>query len=66
MRIIYNIGIHLYDFLIFIYSFFNEKARLLYNGRKGWYEKLKQSVVPGEKYFWTHCASLGEFEQGRP
>ena len=66
MRIIYNIGIHIYDFLIFIYSFFNEKASLLYKGRKGWYEKLKQCVVPDEKYFWTHCASLGEFEQGRP
>ncbi|MBP5709104.1 MAG: 3-deoxy-D-manno-octulosonic acid transferase, partial [Bacteroidales bacterium] len=23
-------------------------------------------MVPDEKYFWTHCASLGEFEQGRP
>lgn len=22
--------------------------------------------MPGEKYIWMHCASLGEFEQGRP
>lgn len=66
MKIIYTIGIYLYNFGIFIASFFNEKAKLLYDGRKGWYDKLKQSVVDGEKYMWTHCASLGEFEQGRP
>ncbi len=36
------------------------------NGRKGIFEKLQQAILPGEKIIWMHCASLGEFEQGRP
>ena len=43
-------------------------------GRKGIWEKLRSGVgswEPGvnsrkEKVIWVHCASLGEFEQGRP
>jgi len=36
------------------------------NGRKRIFEKLQQSIPAGEKIIWMHCASLGEFEQGRP
>jgi len=46
---------------------FLEKASLFREGRKNWktelqikFEKIKQPVA------WFHCASLGEFEQGRP
>ncbi|WP_375559320.1 3-deoxy-D-manno-octulosonic acid transferase [Bernardetia sp. OM2101] len=46
---------------------FHEKANLFREGRKNWktelqtkFEKIKQPVA------WFHCASLGEFEQGRP
>jgi 3-deoxy-D-manno-octulosonic-acid transferase len=46
---------------------FLEKASLFKEGRKNWktelqtkFEKMKQPVA------WFHCASLGEFEQGRP
>ena len=46
---------------------FNEKANLFREGRRNWktelqkkFEKIKQPVA------WFHCASLGEFEQGRP
>ena len=46
---------------------FLEKANLFKEGRKNWktelqtkFEKIKQPVA------WFHCASLGEFEQGRP
>lgn len=35
-------------------------------GRKNWREELKSKVNKGDKYIWFHCASLGEFEQGRP
>ena len=66
MRLLYNIGIHLFTFLAYLISPFNHKAKLWTEGRKGWYEKLVNKVVPGEKYIWIHCASLGEFEQGRP
>ena len=35
-------------------------------GRRGWSSKLKDNFASGEKTIWFHCASLGEFEQGRP
>ncbi|WP_338814688.1 glycosyltransferase N-terminal domain-containing protein [Bernardetia sp. Wsw4-3y2] len=46
---------------------FHQKANLFKEGRKNWktelqakFKKIKQPVA------WFHCASLGEFEQGRP
>ncbi|HZL76529.1 MAG TPA: glycosyltransferase N-terminal domain-containing protein [Bacteroidales bacterium] len=66
MRLLYNTGIFLYSAIAWIISPFNRKAAEWVNGRKNWYDKLKQKVIPGEKYIWIHCASLGEFEQGRP
>lgn len=47
-------------------SLFNHKARLWVDGRKGIFEKVKKAINPEEKIAWIHCASLGEFEQGRP
>lgn len=35
------------------------------NGRKGWEAKIKEANL-GAGSVWFHCASLGEFEQGRP
>ncbi len=35
-------------------------------GRKALFEKLEQAIPPGERVIWVHCASLGEFEQGKP
>lgn len=63
---IYNLGIYGYSGVIALASLWNEKARLWMGGRKNWKENLKQwrAQHPG-KLFWFHCASLGEFEQGR-
>lgn len=47
-------------------SVFNEKARKWLLGRKDIFEKLEQAIPPGKQVIWMHCASLGEFEQGRP
>ncbi|MBN2863746.1 MAG: 3-deoxy-D-manno-octulosonic acid transferase [Bacteroidales bacterium] len=66
MEFIYNLGILVYSALIWILSPFNSKAGLWIIGRKGWYKELKRKIIPGERYIWMHCASLGEFEQGRP
>jgi 3-deoxy-D-manno-octulosonic-acid transferase len=46
--------------------FFNSKAKKWVNGRKDIFDKLQQSIPAEEKIIWMHCASLGEFEQGRP
>ena len=66
MKVLYNLGILIYTALAYLLSPFNEKAKLWVKGRKGWHEKLTGKIKPGEKYIWIHCASLGEFEQGRP
>lgn len=46
----------------------NPKARLWVLGRKQWEEQLlaKWEPDPNGNNVWMHCASLGEFEQGRP
>ena len=60
MLILYNAGIRLYFFGIYLASFFNKKARLWLYGRKN------QRVSKNGPSIWFHFASLGEFEQGRP
>jgi len=66
MSLLYLLGIKIFYFLVFIASFFNKKAQLWINGRKNWRCGLKSLVAHNEKIIWFHCASLGEFEQGRP
>ncbi len=67
VRFFYNISIHLLNTLLALAAIFDPRARKLYRGRKGWYSKLKKAVeMNGEGMIWFHCASLGEFEQGRP
>lgn len=66
MQVIYNLGILFYTAIARIIYPFNRKVRLWVDGRRKWFESLKQKVNPQEKYIWIHCASLGEFEQGRP
>ncbi|HWZ02747.1 MAG TPA: glycosyltransferase N-terminal domain-containing protein [Mucilaginibacter sp.] len=60
MSLIYRAAIQLYFVFIWIFSFFNKKARLWINGRKA------QSLVHFDDSIWFHFSSLGEFEQGRP
>lgn len=66
MIIIYSIFIRLYSFAILIASVFNHKARLFVRGRKNIFKKIKQNIDKSQQIVWFHCASLGEFEQGRP
>ena len=64
--LVYDIILRVYAMLIRISSLFNPKARLWINGRKKWRRSLKNKVPAGGVDIWMHCASLGEFEQGRP
>lgn len=66
MEVLYNILLSLYHFAIVIVMPFSPKARLFILGRKNWQSRLKTAIDPGGRYIWFHCASLGEFEQGRP
>jgi 3-deoxy-D-manno-octulosonic-acid transferase len=75
----YNIFLLVYNAVIRIAALFNPKAKLWLSGRKGGVAGLKFKVQGSEvgapnlkpqtsnlKLIWMHCASLGEFEQGRP
>ena len=66
MSLLYNLGILFYGFLIRVAALFNEKAKLFVAGRKNWKKKLGSVIDKNASYIWVHCASLGEFEQGRP
>lgn len=69
MRFIYTISIYLYSFTIHIASLFNAKAKLWVDGRTNIFQKINKDFSnrnSAEPLLWIHCASLGEFEQGRP
>ncbi|TCO07908.1 3-deoxy-D-manno-octulosonic acid transferase [Natronoflexus pectinivorans] len=65
MRILYNIGIQFYHFMVKLLSPFNKQASMLSRGRSEVWDKI-DSLTLRDKVIWVHCASLGEFEQGRP
>ncbi|MDR1673376.1 MAG: 3-deoxy-D-manno-octulosonic acid transferase [Bacteroidales bacterium] len=44
----------------------NAKARLLLEGQRDVWKQIDMQLVHGEQRIWIHCASTGEFEQGRP
>ena len=66
MRILYNLSIRLYCFVVCCLSLTNKKAKLWITGRKNILLHLKEAIQPDDNIIWFHCASLGEFEQGRP
>jgi 3-deoxy-D-manno-octulosonic-acid transferase len=64
--LLYNFAILLYGLGIRIAAMFgNVKARLWIEGRRNWWQKIKDTLKAAEKRVWFHCSSLGEFEQGR-
>ncbi len=66
MKLIYNIFIFLYSISIRIASFFNGKALQWVDGRKNILSRITADNLSNKQIIWVHCASLGEFEQGRP
>jgi 3-deoxy-D-manno-octulosonic-acid transferase len=66
MRLLYLIATRTYFFAIRIAALFNNKASLLIKGQKDWKNTLSTKIDSQSTYIWIHCASLGEFEQGRP
>jgi 3-deoxy-D-manno-octulosonic-acid transferase len=76
---LYNLSIYVYHFIIWVVSPFNKKAELWIDGRSSMFDvrglmfgnltlKAEHQTTNHEyrKTAWFHCASLGEFEQGRP
>ncbi len=66
-KIGYILFINLYPFIAKLLSPFNSKAALWVKGRKNILYKINSALEKDKsKKIWMHCASLGEFEQGRP
>jgi 3-deoxy-D-manno-octulosonic-acid transferase len=66
MKYLYNVGILIYVLGARLLSPFNLKAKLWIGGRKNWESLLSEHIGRDHTNIWIHCASLGEFEQGRP
>lgn len=64
----YNLVIRAYAFMIRLSAFRNPKARMWVEGRTNWEDRLHLQIqtLGGAPLIWMHCASYGEFEQGRP
>lgn len=63
---IYAIGIRFYRWAIGIASLFHPKARAWVQGRRQFARRYADQAAALQGCVWFHCASLGEFEQGRP
>ncbi len=66
MNVLYNLSIFIYSILIKLASPFNLKAGQILNGRQRVFDELTNKIKHDRPIIWVHCASLGEFEQGRP
>jgi 3-deoxy-D-manno-octulosonic-acid transferase len=65
---LFNLTIITYDIFIKIYLFSLKTAALFNAKAKKWVEgrRIFPILNGTQKKIWVHCASLGEFEQGRP
>lgn len=68
LSLLYSFFIILLETGIRIASIWNQKARLWVGGRRNIFDRLQEKVsfLSDGPRIWMHCASLGEFEQGRP
>ena len=67
MKVFYNIFIFFLGLGLRLFSIFNTRAREFVTGRKAIFKKIDEALQHNtQPIIWVHCASLGEFEQGRP
>jgi len=65
--ILYNLFIWIAQLVYRLAAVFHTKAHLFVSGRSGLFNKLELALNENRNtLIWIHCASLGEFEQGRP
>lgn len=66
MTFVYNVGTLIYGALIRFVALWNPKAQKWVEGRNDLFTRLEATIDHSKPIVWVHCASLGEFEQGRP
>ena len=66
-RLLYQVGINAYSLILHGLAPFHAKAKKMIAGRRHLFAELESKLAPNKQpIIWFHCASLGEFEQGRP
>jgi 3-deoxy-D-manno-octulosonic-acid transferase len=66
MRFLYSLLIQLHACIILVASKNKKKAKLWCKGRQKIFALLEEKCAARKNIVWFHCASLGEFEQGKP
>lgn len=66
MIFIYNLFVKLYTLAIRIAAVWNAKAAAWIRGRQTLFKDLEAVLRKDARRIWIHCASAGEFEQGKP
>ncbi|MBK7383390.1 MAG: 3-deoxy-D-manno-octulosonic acid transferase [Flavobacteriales bacterium] len=66
MPLLYDIGLGLYHAGIRVAAPFVPKAKAWVEGRRGMWQRIEAKRAALQGCLWMHCASVGEFEQGRP
>jgi 3-deoxy-D-manno-octulosonic-acid transferase len=67
LLLFYDIALRLYGLLLHLVAPFVPKAAAWVAGRRGLLAHLRHTLgTDSAPRVWFHCASLGEFEQGRP
>jgi 3-deoxy-D-manno-octulosonic-acid transferase len=66
MRFLYSLLIQFHACIIKWGSPFSEKAKFWSAGRKKIFPLIEKNCAGKNNIVWFHCASLGEFEQGKP
>jgi 3-deoxy-D-manno-octulosonic-acid transferase len=65
MYFLYNIFVIVINWFLKPIALINKKINLFVKGRSQTFTKLNV-IKKTDRVIWFHCASLGEFEQGRP
>ncbi|MCC9166026.1 3-deoxy-D-manno-octulosonic acid transferase [Pontibacter harenae] len=66
-KLLYDIGLKAYEAALALAAPFNQKAKQMRAGREQQFDRLQKAFHTNQApVAWFHCASLGEFEQGRP
>lgn len=67
MLLLYNLALRFYALLLRLAAPFVPKAAAWVAGRRGLLAHIRRTLgADSAPRVWVHCASLGEFEQGRP
>jgi len=66
MNFLYNIALYITWYLLKIIAIFNKKMNSFVSGREKSFAEISEKISGQNEVIWVHCASLGEFEQGRP